>query len=135
VTIVLVATRLQNPLRRTIALHDGGGMKHILLIALAIAGCGGKDAKPVDAGNGQDGAVPGNSMTLTSPAFSEGGTIPTVNTCKGANTSPMLTWTGTPSGTQSFAVVLTDQTISMAHWVIQAHRLAGGTLTGLFTSP
>jgi Raf kinase inhibitor-like YbhB/YbcL family protein len=92
-------------------------MKHILLIALAVAGCGGNDAKPADAATGQDGA-PGGSMTLTSPAFAEGGTVPTVNTCNGANTSPMLAWTGAPSGTQSFAVVLTDLTISMAHWVI-----------------
>src|SRR5882672_3094433 len=96
-------------------------MKRILLLGFlgfAVAGCGGNDARPVDAATGQDGAAPGGTMTLTSPAFSEGGTIPTVNTCKGANTSPALTWTGTPSGTQSFAVVLTDLTISMAHWVI-----------------
>jgi Raf kinase inhibitor-like YbhB/YbcL family protein len=57
-------------------------------------------------------------MTLTSPAFSEGGTVPIANTCKGANTSPALSWTGAPSGTQSFAVVLTDLTIAMAHWAI-----------------
>lgn len=93
-------------------------MKRILLIAIAVAGCGGNDAKPVDAGTGQDGTAPGGSMTLTSPGFVEGSAVPTVNTCKGANTSPALAWTGAPSGTQSFAVVLTDQTISMAHWAI-----------------
>jgi Raf kinase inhibitor-like YbhB/YbcL family protein len=87
-------------------------------LGLVVAGCGGSDAKPVDAATGQDGTAPGGSMTLTSPAFSEGGIVPTVNTCNGANTSPTLTWTGAPSGTQSFAVVLTDLTISMAHWVI-----------------
>lgn len=91
-------------------------MKRILLISLAVAGCGGNDAKPTDAG--QDGAGPGGAMTLTSSAFLEGGIIPTNITCKGANTSPMLSWTGAPSGTKSFAVVLTDLTISMAHWVI-----------------
>ena len=94
-------------------------MTRLLLLGLALAGCGSSSSNPVDAA-GQDGTTdsPGGSMTLTSPAFSEGGTIPTVNTCKGANTSPALAWTGAPSGTQSFAVVLTDLTISMAHWVI-----------------
>lgn len=93
-------------------------MKRILVISLAVAGCGGNDAQPVDAASGQDGTGPGGAMTLTSSAFLEGGIIPSDITCKGANTSPMLTWTGAPSGTKSFAVVLTDLTISMAHWVI-----------------
>lgn len=82
-------------------------MKRILLIGFAVAGCGGNDARPA-----------AGSMILTSAAFSEGGTIPTANTCKGANTSPALAWSSAPTGTQSFAVVLTDLTISMAHWVI-----------------
>lgn len=88
-------------------------------LGLVLAGCGSSSGNTIDAA-GQDATSdsPGGSMLLTSPAFSEGGTIPTANTCKGANTSPMLTWTGAPTGTQSFAVVLTDQTISMAHWVI-----------------
>jgi Raf kinase inhibitor-like YbhB/YbcL family protein len=34
------------------------------------------------------------------------------------NTSPELRWTGTPSGTQSFAIVLLDATFGQAHWVI-----------------
>jgi Raf kinase inhibitor-like YbhB/YbcL family protein len=88
-------------------------------LGLVLAGCGSSSGNTIDAA-GQDATTDslGGSMVLTSPAFSEGGTIPTANTCKGANTSPMLTWTGALTGTQSFAVVLTDQTISMAHWVI-----------------
>lgn len=93
-------------------------MKRLLLLSLAVAGCGGNDARPADAGTGQDGTGPGGAMTLTSSAFLEGGIIPSDISCKGANTSPMLSWTGAPSGTKSFAVVLTDLTISMAHWVI-----------------
>ena len=62
--------------------------------------------------------APAGSMKLTSPAFAEGGMIPDNNTCKGANTSPVLAWTGAPSGTQGFAVVFTDLTGALTHWVI-----------------
>jgi len=90
-------------------------MKYLLL-GVILLGCGHNDARPVD-GPVPDGTS-GGSFTLTSPALVDGGIIPTENTCSGANTSPVLTWSGAPGGTQSFAVVLTDLTISMAHWVI-----------------
>jgi Raf kinase inhibitor-like YbhB/YbcL family protein len=62
--------------------------------------------------------APAGSMKLTSPAFAEGGAIPDDNSCKGANTSPVLAWTGAPTGTQGFAVVFTDLTAALTHWVI-----------------
>jgi Raf kinase inhibitor-like YbhB/YbcL family protein len=88
-------------------------------LAVALAACSSDSQKTVDAA-AQDSAsdTPGATMMLASPAFAEGGTVPTANTCNGANTSPALAWTGAPAGTRSFAVVLTDLTISMAHWVI-----------------
>lgn len=99
----------------------------LFVLGLALSGCSSSSANAVDAppaqdAGAQDGAAqdggPAAGMVLTSPAFAEGGTVPTVNTCNGANTSPVLSWTGAPAGTQSFAVVLTDLTIAMAHWVI-----------------
>lgn len=103
-------------------------MRLLFVLGFALTGCSSSSANAVDAapspdgapqdGAPQDGAPPAGRMVLTSSAFSEGATIPTVNTCNGANTSPVLSWTGAPSGTQSFAVVLTDLTIAMAHWVI-----------------
>jgi Raf kinase inhibitor-like YbhB/YbcL family protein len=92
-------------------------------LALALGACGGDDggaAKPVDAGGTPtvDGAPPTNAFTLTTTAFTPGGNIPDANTCNGANTSPDLTWTNPPSGTQSFAVVLTDKTATLTHWTI-----------------
>jgi Raf kinase inhibitor-like YbhB/YbcL family protein len=90
-------------------------MKYLLL-GLAASGCGHSDTKTVDA-PGPDG-TPSSSFNLTSSAFAEGGTIPTVSTCSGANTSPPLAWSGAPAGTQSFAVVLSDLSISLVHWVI-----------------
>ena len=94
-------------------------MRYIVFVGLMFAGCSNTTAKAVDANH--DGAAsdtPAGSMALTSTAFTEGGTIPVIHTCSGANTSPPLAWTGTPRGTQSFAVVLTDLSITLTHWVI-----------------
>ena len=105
-------------------------MKSHLVVALVLAGCGSNSAKTVDAASGDTGDGPPATMSLTSAAFTEGGAIPTANTCKGANTSPALAWTGAPSGTQSFAVVLTDLSLTppLVHWVIYD---IPGTATGL----
>lgn len=45
-------------------------------------------------------------LTVTSPAFKEGGKIPVQNTQYGANLFPGLAWTRGPRGTQSYAVVV-----------------------------
>jgi Raf kinase inhibitor-like YbhB/YbcL family protein len=92
-------------------------MQHALpwtLLGFMAVGCGGDDARQID------GAVGTAALAVTSTAFVEGGTIPVTHTCKDVNTSPPLAWTGAPSGTQSFAVVLTDLSLSpvLVHWVI-----------------
>jgi Raf kinase inhibitor-like YbhB/YbcL family protein len=93
-----------------------------LLFALALVGCSDPAATPVDAAPGADAAVgsdaPGAMLALTSAAYAEGGVIPVDNSCKGANTSPPLAWTGAPSATQSFAIVLTDKSNGFVHWAI-----------------
>jgi Raf kinase inhibitor-like YbhB/YbcL family protein len=94
-------------------------MKRIVLLGLVL-GCSNNSARSVDAPS-QDGAtgdVPGAALAVTSTAFVDGGAIPIDDTCKGANTSPVLAWTGAPSDTKSFAVVLTDLSINLVHWVI-----------------
>jgi Raf kinase inhibitor-like YbhB/YbcL family protein len=57
-------------------------------------------------------------MTLTSPAFTDGMSFPADNTCAGTNVSPELDWTAGPAGTMSYAIILTDTTINLVHWVI-----------------
>jgi hypothetical protein len=47
-------------------------------------------------------------FAITSPAFAHNTEIPAVCTCEGADTSPRLEWTGAPSGTKSFALVVED---------------------------
>jgi len=100
-----------------------------LSLALAVAACGSSSSTPqVDASLIDSPVVAG--FIVTSPAFAEGGAIPIANTCKGANTSPELTWTGAPAGTMSFAVVFTDLSLSphLVHTVIYD---IPATVTGL----
>jgi len=94
------------------------GLVFAPVLALVVAGCSSNSARTVDGGS-SDGGPPA-TMTLTSTAFAEGGAIPVANTCKGANTSPPLSWSGAPSGTNSFALVLTDLSLMppLVHWVI-----------------
>lgn len=74
-----------------------------------------------------------SNMSLTSTAFSEGGTIPDKYTynlgsqCNGDNFSPPLAWTGAPVGTQSFAILVTDPDgRNWVHW-LQFNIPAGTT--------
>src|SRR5262249_749194 len=48
------------------------------------------------------------ALVLTSPAFSNGGTIPKRYTCDGANVSPALRWTAPPRGTASLSLTVFD---------------------------
>jgi len=60
-------------------------------------------------------------FALTSPAFTDGGTIPTQYTCTGADISPPLQWTNQPAGTRSFALVVDDPDApggTWVHWVM-----------------
>jgi Raf kinase inhibitor-like YbhB/YbcL family protein len=48
------------------------------------------------------------TFSLTSPAFSHGGSIPRANTCDGEDRSPGLSWTAGPDGTKSYALIVDD---------------------------
>ena len=61
------------------------------------------------------------TLTLASPAFDNGGTIPRRYTCSGDNESPALKWTGVPGGTRSLALIVADPDAPMGtfvHWVV-----------------
>ncbi|HVN44275.1 MAG TPA: YbhB/YbcL family Raf kinase inhibitor-like protein [Steroidobacteraceae bacterium] len=66
-------------------------------------------------------------FTLTSADFTDGSTLATAQVfndmgCKGQNISPALAWSGTPSGTQSFALLVHDPDAPTGsgwwHWVV-----------------
>jgi Raf kinase inhibitor-like YbhB/YbcL family protein len=61
------------------------------------------------------------AMQIHSPAFSDGATIPRKYTRDGENHSPPLEWSGAPSGTRSFLVVMEDPDVptgTFRHWAI-----------------
>jgi Raf kinase inhibitor-like YbhB/YbcL family protein len=48
------------------------------------------------------------SLTLSSPAFSDGGPIPKKYSREGENLMPPLQWTGAPEGVKSYALIVED---------------------------
>src|SRR2546427_156146 len=80
----------------------------------------------------QRGAAPaGPPMTLAVAAFPDGGQIPVKysqaapGVSAGEGTSPAISWTNAPAGTQSFVVNMHDMDVArnrttddQAHWVV-----------------
>jgi Raf kinase inhibitor-like YbhB/YbcL family protein len=61
------------------------------------------------------------AMRIESSAFSEGGLIPRRHTCDGKDVSPLLSWSGAPVGTKSFALICDDPDApgkTWVHWVV-----------------
>lgn len=66
------------------------------------------------------------TLRLTSPAFTDGGEMPRHLTCQGADLSPALHWSGAPTGTKSFALIVDDPDapdpaaplMTWVHWVL-----------------
>lgn len=62
------------------------------------------------------------SFQLTSPAFQQGETIDSIYTCSGKNKMPVLSWTGVPKNTETFAIICDDPDAPTAepwvHWVV-----------------
>jgi phosphatidylethanolamine-binding protein (PEBP) family uncharacterized protein len=46
------------------------------------------------------------TLTVTSTAFTDNGTLPAKYTCDGAGISPPIAWKDAPTGTKSFAVIM-----------------------------
>ena len=56
-------------------------------------------------------------ITVKSPAFAPGGTIPARYTCSGKNVSPALQWDQIPSGTRSICLICDDPDAPAGTWV------------------
>jgi len=75
---------------------------------------------------------------LESAAFAEGGVIPRLHTCEGADLSPALEWNGEPDGARSFALIVDDPDAPGGvwnHWLLwdlprSTHALAQGFKSG-----
>lgn len=84
----------------------------------------GHDDAPAGPHDGS-GSGSGGAFALTSTMLTEGAAFNPANTCDGTAGSPDLTWTGGPVA-QSYAVILTDESIALDHWFI--YNIAGMSL-------
>ena len=83
------------------------------------------------------------SLRLNTSAFPEGGVIPKLHTCEGADFSPALEWTGEPAGTRSFTLIADDPDAPVGtrnRWLVydlspSIHVLAGVSGTNGGWSP
>ncbi len=98
------------------------------LIAMAVAG--GVEAQVSRSTAGQPEArtlldlTPANGrLTVTSPAFKDGGDIPYENTQYRGNVFPGVSWTAGPAGTRSYLLVIQDSSLLLRgapilHWTL-----------------
>lgn len=88
-------------------------------------------------------------LKVESPAFKNGGMIPTKYTCDGSDVSPPIAWSGGPDTTKSYAIIADDPDAPVGtwvHWVIynipsdvteleenvpKVERLPNGALQGI----
>jgi Raf kinase inhibitor-like YbhB/YbcL family protein len=78
------------------------------------------------------------AFRLIVAAFPDGGKIPQLHTCDGADLSPALEWSGDPRDTQSFALIMDDPDApggTWNHWLLfdlspSLHALAQGYKPG-----
>jgi Raf kinase inhibitor-like YbhB/YbcL family protein len=89
----------------------------LLLIVLVLSACAPATAEPTPV---PPTATAAPSLEITSPAFANGEAIPVVFSCDGNDTSPALTWTEPPAGTQSFVLIMDDPDAggTWVHWVV-----------------
>jgi Raf kinase inhibitor-like YbhB/YbcL family protein len=110
------------------------------LIAVLLIGCGrggqsdrdsayaGPSPAPATAPTTTDSISrsPTVSLDIKSSAFTANGSIPARYTCEGDDVSPPLSWSGAPSGTKSFALIVDDPDapdpakpkMVYVHWVV-----------------
>lgn len=97
--------------------------KLAVAVALLLAGCGsseggGGDPEIGDAARSTPLTSP---MTISTPAFEDGGEIPDAQTCDGADTSPELVFDGVPAEADSLRLEVEDPdapTGTFVHWLV-----------------
>jgi Raf kinase inhibitor-like YbhB/YbcL family protein len=85
----------------------------LLLLAAAPAGCGGGDkaSEPLPEA--------ARVISLTSPAFQDGATIPKRFSCDGKDLSPPLRWSGVPTRARELVLVVEDSDAArFVHWTL-----------------
>jgi Raf kinase inhibitor-like YbhB/YbcL family protein len=95
-------------------------------VIAAASGCGaGGDAPARDRS--------ASTLTVRSPAFADGATIPRRYTCAGAGDAPPLRWSGAPAGARALALTVEDPDApggTFVHWVVVDLPARTTALTG-----
>ena len=103
-----------------------GAAVTVAAMAFAAAGCGGGSSHAANPGAFK-GTAPAR-ITVSSPAFAAGGSIPRLYTCDGRGISPPLQWSGTPDGTHELVLLMRDIDApggNFVHWAVAG--IAPGT--------
>ena len=83
------------------------------LVSAVASACGGGD-KP-----GEPLPKAARSISLTSPAFRAGGSIPARFSCDGSDVSPPLRWSGVPARARELALLVEDpDSDRFVHWTV-----------------
>ena len=102
-----------NRLRQGYSVRQMASLLVILcLLAMSTVDCNSGEQLPEEA----EMALP-----VLSPAFQDGARIPAKYTCQGQDVSVPLTWSDSPSGTDSFALILDDADAPggvFTHWIL-----------------
>ena len=95
------------------------------LLACALLAACGSDNNQADepVGRTDDATVTSTlaKISLSSPAFAEGESIPTRYSCEGDNASPALSWSGVPEDAKSLLVEMEDPDAprgTFRHWML-----------------
>lgn len=84
----------------------------VLIMSLVLAAACKKVA--ASESNGPGGVM---SIVVTSTAFTNGGKIPDLYSCRGDDRSPPLAWTGAPANTGAYALIMDDPDAPMGTWI------------------
>lgn len=92
-------------------------------VLMALAAVSGLVSACGDGGGGASVPSPSaaHRISVSSPAFTDGGTIPRRHTCDGEDVSPALEFSGVPAGATTLAVLVRDPDAphgAFTHWLL-----------------
>jgi Raf kinase inhibitor-like YbhB/YbcL family protein len=92
----------------------------MLLSVLVLAACAPATAAPTATVVPPTATEAPPALEITSTAFKNEESIPVIYSCDGEDTSPALSWTEPPTGTQSFVLIMDDPDAggTWVHWVV-----------------
>lgn len=105
------------------------GFASLIAMSLVVASaCAAGDATMSARAPGTpSGTMASPTLVVTSPVMTDGGTLPVRFTCDGTAMTPPLAWSGAPTGTVGYAIVMhTEPPDGGAHWYWVLYDIAPG---------